>query len=364
MDFIDKIQNISKRMPSQLDYCLSEEATKTALVMPFISALGYDVFDPTEVIPEYIADIGIKKGEKADYAIMIDGSPTILFECKWSGADLDKVHASQLHRYFNAVLGVRFGVLTNGVEYRFYSDLDAPNRMDEKPFLVIDMLEVQDRQVAELKKFTKSTFNLEEILTSASELKYTNAIRKIIAQDFEAPSDDFVRYFTSQVYSGIKTQNVIEQFTLITKKAIRRFLNDQINERLQSAIQEADGGSAPPEEKEFPVEIEAEEEVHNKKRKIVSTQEEIEGYFAVKSILRDVIDIKRVYIRDTQSYCGVLLDDNNRKPICRLRFNRDQLYLAVLDEDKNEDRIPIDGVDDIYDYAEQIIATVQRYDAK
>ncbi len=363
MDFIDKIHNLAKRVPSQLEYCETEEATKTALIMPFINALGYDVFDPTEVVPEYTADIGTKRGEKVDYAIMIDEVPIILFECKWSGADLNKEHASQLHRYFNAVNGARFAVLTNGVEYRFYSDLDAPNRMDTKPFFVFHMLDVQDRKVSELKKFTKSTFNLDEILTNASELKYTNAISKIIVQEFKSPSDDFVRFFTSQVYSGIKTQNVIEQFTELTKKALRRFLNDRINERLQSAIQDVEPKDVPiPTDEEIVPDLE-EVIVLDEEDKIDTTDEEIEGYFAVKSILRDVMDIKRVYMRDTQSYCGILLDDNNRKPICRLRFNREQLYFAIIDENKKEERMPIDGVDDIYNYAKQIIATVQRYDA-
>lgn len=363
MDFIDKIQNLAKRIPSQLEYCQTEEATKTALTMPFIAALGYDVFDPTEVIPEFTADIGTKRGEKVDYAIIIDGAPTILFECKWSGADLNKEHASQLHRYFNAVQGARFGVLTNGVEYRFYSDLDAPNRMDEKPFLMFNMLEVQDRNVAELKKFTKSVFNLEEIITNAGELKYTNAIGKIITQEFEAPSDEFVRFFTSQVYSGMKTQNVIEQFTELTKKALRRFLNDRINDRLQSAMQDGDQKDVPVED-ELVSEVGEDESASDKKREILTTEEEIEGYFAVKSILRDVIDIKRVCMRDTQSYCGILLDDNNRKPICRLLFNRTQLYFGVFDENREEERVPINGVDDVYNYAAQIIATVQRYDAE
>ena len=373
MDFIDKIKDLAKLQPSQLEYCQTEEATKTALIMPFINALGYNVFDPTEVVPEFVADIGMKKGEKADYAIMIDGKPVILFECKWSGADLNKEHAGQLHRYFNAVRGARFGVLTNGVEYRFFSDLDALNRMDEKPFFVFSMDDVQDRKVAELKKFTKSAFNLEEILTTASDLKYTDAIGTIIAQEFEAPSIEFVKFFTSQVYSGVKTQNVIEQFTDLTKKALRRFLNDRINERLQSAIQEIDRPAEPIQDLPAEPITEAEEEVEilEKKREIVTTEEEIEGYFAVKSILRDVIDIKRVNIRDTQSYCSILLDNNNRKPICRLRFNRTQLYLGIIEQpnnldplEKEERKKPIDGVDDIYNFAEQLIATVQRYDSE
>jgi len=364
MDFIDKIQNLAKRLPS-LEYCQTEEATKAALIMPFIKALGYDVFNPTEVVPEFIADVGRRKGEKTDYAIMIDGKPVILFECKWSGADLNKEHASQLHRYFNAVQETRFGVLTNGVEYRFFSDLDAPNRMDEKPFFVFSLDDVQDRKVAELKKFTKSAFNLEEILTIASELKYTDSIGKIIAQEFEAPSNKFVKLFTSQVYSGVKTQSVIEQFTALTQKALRRFLNDRINERLQSAIQDVDQRAIPtPDIAEEQITEAEEEDISDKKREIVTTEEEIEGLFAVKSILRDVMEIKRVKMRDTKSYCGILLDDNNRKPICRLHFNRTQLYLGLIDQHKKEERIPIDGIDDIYNYAEQLITSVQRYDSE
>jgi len=372
MDFIDEIQNLANRVPSKLEHCQTEEATKTALILPFIKYLGYNVFDPSEVVPEFIADIGTKKGEKADYAIMIDGKPVILFECKVSGADLNKEHASQLHRYFNAVQGARFGVLTNGVEYRFYSDLDAANRMDEKPFFIFDMLDVQDRKVAELKKFTKSAFNLEEILTNASELKYTDAIGTIIVKEFESPSDGLVRHVTSQVYSGQKTKNVMERFTDLTKKALRRFLNDRINERLQSAIQDLDQGAPPdsaiPEEQIPELEEMEDDGVSDPKKAIVTTEDEIEGFFTIKSILRDVIDVKRVKMRDLKSYCGILLDDNKYKPICRFHFNTTQLYLGVIvgaiDEKKNEQRIPIDGVDDIYKYAEQIISTVQRYDSE
>lgn len=118
MDFIDRINELAARIPKQLDYCTTEEATKNALVLPFINALGYDIFNPTEVLPEFTADVGIKKGEKVDYAILQNGKPIMLFECKWSGADLSKAHVSQLYRYFNVVPDVRFGILTNGIRHK------------------------------------------------------------------------------------------------------------------------------------------------------------------------------------------------------------------------------------------------------
>jgi predicted type IV restriction endonuclease len=122
MDFIDRIRELASRAPKQLPHIQTEEATKNALVMPFIGALGYNVFDPTEVTPELTADVGIKKGEKVDYAILQDGQPIMLFECKWHGAELKDGHASQLYRYFS-VTHARFGVLTNGIIYRFFTDL-------------------------------------------------------------------------------------------------------------------------------------------------------------------------------------------------------------------------------------------------
>ncbi len=100
----------------------------------------------------------------------------------------------------------------------------------------------------------------------------------------------------------------------------------------------------------------------DKERGIVTTEEEIEGLFAVKSILRDLIDAKRIHMRDTKSYCGILLDNNNRKPVCRLHFNQEQKYLGLFNEKKKEDRVPIDDIDDIYRYATRIISTVKRYD--
>lgn len=365
MDLIDRIQELAARTEKQLEFYTTEEATKNALVMPFISALGYDVFNPMEVMPEFTADVGTKKGEKVDYAIFQNNAPVMLFECKWCGAKIKRDHASQLHRYFNVVQDVRFGVLTNGVVYEFYSDLDSPNVMDPKPFFTFNLFDFEDRHIAELKKFTKSAFDLDNILETASELKYTAAVRKIIAADFEEPSEEYVEYLARQVYSGRLTQQVREQFTEITKKALRRFLTAQINERLQSALTET--------KKEAAVEVaavEAEEEEEeldesiirvDKEKGIVTTEDEIEGLFAVKSILRGTIDVRRVQMRDTKSYCGILLDDNNRKPLCRLRFNRDQKYLGLFDEEKNEEVVPIEDIEDIYKYADRISAMVEVY---
>lgn len=352
MDLIDKMRELASKIPQQFDYLQTEEATKTALIMPFISALGYDVFNPLEVIPEFTADIGTKKGEKVDYAVKKDDKIIMLIECKWSGCDLDKEHASQLYRYFSAT-EARFGILTNGVRYLFYSDIEEPNKMDSKPFLEFDMLDFEEHDVKELKKFSKSAFSLEDILTTASKLKYAGAIRKILEQELESPSTQFVRFFASQIYDGKLTQNVIKKFTGIVKDAERQFINEKINERLKSAL------SADEQNKEN--QLTDEEISEDIDRNIITTDEEIEGYNIVKAILREIIDVDRIAIRDRKNYCGILLDDNNRKPICRLHFNGSQKYIGLFAQ-KKEQRVAIDSLNDIFKYAEQLKAAIREYD--
>jgi hypothetical protein len=348
LDLIDSLKEISTSISEQKDVLLTEEATKNALIMPFINALGYNVFDPTEVVPEFTADVGTKKGEKVDYAIMISNKPTILIECKSCNSNLDKEHASQLYRYFT-VTEAKFGILTNGIRYLFFTDIEEPNRMDSKPFFEVNMLDIRPDTVKELKKFTKESFDLDEILDSASELKYNREIKKIMAQELENPSEEFVKFFARQVYQGILTSNVKEKFAGITKTAVNQFIKDQVNSRIKSVLDASDDK----EEQETLEEIESES-------RIVTTEEELEGFYILKAVLSEIIDVDRVFMRDRISYCGILLDDNNRKTICRLRFNRTQKYLSVLDKNKKEEKIAIEEVKDIYKYSDKIKQRVKQ----
>ena len=357
MDLIDKLREISGRIEKQQKHIETEEATKNAFIMPFLAALGYDVFNPLEVIPEFTADIGTKKGEKVDYAIKKDGNVIMLIECKWCGADLHKDHASQLHRYFH-VADSRFAILTNGIIYRFYSDLDQPNKMDSKPFFEFNMLDFEDHQILELKKFTKTTFSIDNILTTASKLKYTRAIKKVLREELESPSEEFVRFFLSRVYDGPKRQQVIEEFMDIVKEARKQFLNEQINSRLQSALQGDDDEQPATAKTVSPTPL---DEADSARPGVITTEDEHEGFNIVRAIAREVVDVKRVTMRDTKSYCGILLDDNNRKPICRFHFDHAQWYLGLI-TDKQEERIPIDALDDIFTYADRIKNTISEYE--
>lgn len=216
MDFIDQLKQFAKRVGTLKDSIQTEEATKTAIIMPFFSMLGYDVFNPQEFVPEYTADVGIKKGEKVDYAIMKDDTPVILIECKSISENLER-HDSQLFRYFGTT-DAKFAILTNGLIYRFFTDLDNPNKMDSDPFLSINILDIRENQVRELKKFCKSEFDIDSIFSTASELKYVHEFKNQFAEQVENPSDELTRLFLQGCYTGQKTQAVIEKFRPLLKK--------------------------------------------------------------------------------------------------------------------------------------------------
>ncbi|TFC93550.1 type I restriction endonuclease [Cryobacterium sp. TMT3-29-2] len=359
MDFAELLAALALKVRNQRGAIQTEEATKNAFIMPFISTiLGYDVFNPLEVVPEFTADVGVKRGEKVDYAIMRDGEVQILIECKKSSEPLKIEHASQLFRYF-AVTNARIAVLTNGETYQFYTDLDAPNRMDEKPFLVLNLLDIDETLIPELRKLTKDVFDLDSIISSAEELKYIGQIKRTIAAQFTEPQDEWIRFFTTRVYEGAFTQKVREQFTSLVTKATKQYLNDQVNARLKTAL----GGSnfSPSDATaETLSSIPVAQEDLDRDTEIMTTLDELEGYQIVKAIACSEVKPQRVMHRDAKSYFAILLDDNNRKPIARLHFNsKKQKYIGIFDGDKVETRHPIDSLDEIYLHAGAIRDTVR-----
>lgn len=353
MDFIDQLRLLSNRILTTKDIIQTEEATKNSMIMPLIQILGYNVFDPLEVTPELVADVGLKKGEKVDYAILQDGKPIILFECKKTGAELNINHASQLFRYFH-VTEARFGVLTNGVIYKFFTDLEQPNKMDEKPFFEFNILDFKERDVEQLKKFAKTSFDLDTILTTANDLKYTRAIQNRLAEWIQNPSEEFVRILSVDLLGSRRFTPVIkDQFTAITKRAFDQLIGERINERLKGAM-------TPEPVPVTEVLVTSNTVVSSAdESQVITTPEEIEGFHIVRAILHEQVNPRRIFMRDAQSYCAILLDDNNRKPICRLRFNNPQkLVLGVFSDAKEEERIAIESVDDIYKHKERLKSAV------
>lgn len=359
MDFKDTIRALGERVNRLKEQTLTEEATKHAFVLPFLQALGYDVFNPSEVVPEFIADVGIKKGEKVDFVVMKEGAPVLLLEAKHWKQKLDN-HDGQLLRYFH-VCKARFSVLTNGVEYRFFTDLVATNKMDERPFLDFDITNITDLQIEELKRFHKSYFDVVSITAAASELKYTAALRAILVNEFKAPSDGFVRFFTKQVYSGVVTDKIVFQFSDLLRKSMHLMLSEMISDRLKSALNQEEQAAKKQAAEEAATTTTVELETVGKERLVETTPEEMEAFYIVKSMLRKHVDPNRVTFRDAQSYMAILLDDNNRKTICRLYFNGSKRKIVTLDAAKKEVPLVIGDLDEIYKLEEVMKATVTTY---
>lgn len=358
MDFIDQIKALGDKITKMKDQIQTEEATKNAFVLPFIQILGYDVFNPTEVVPEFISDIGTKKGEKVDYVIFKENKPIILIECKFWREDLN-AHNSQVVRYFH-VTESRFAIVTNGIQYQFYTDLEDANKLDKKPFLDFDITDIKERTLIELKKFKKENFDLDSILYCANELKYSTEIRNILALNITEPTDVFVKFFADQVYTGKKvTAKILEQFKGIVNSTVNNYINDLIHDRIKSVLTHKE-----PDEKEKVTTQPGEntqQGIETEKDKIETTVEEMEAFYIIKALLRPYVDIKRVYFRDTISYFNILLDDNKLKLICRLWLHKESKYFSYLDENRKEVKIKINNLDDIYQYADFIVKSLQLY---
>jgi hypothetical protein len=356
MDLVDQLRTIANRLPGQIEHLKTEEATKMALIVPFLSALGWDVYNPVEVVPEFTADVGTKKGEKVDYAINKDGKPVILLEAKKVGVNLDVEPASQLYRYFS-VTAARVGILTDGVIYRFFSDLEEPNKMDSRPFFEFDMGNVDPARVPELKRFTHEGFDIEGTISAAVELKYTRAIKSFLTQQALKPNEETVRFLAGQVYQGRLTQAVLGQFTDIAQKALTGWVNDSVAKRLQTALgEETVVEPKPTSEPVLPdgvVAIDGD---------IITTQEEVDAFNIVKAIVAGTLPVDRLFMRDGKTYCSVLIDNNNRKPLCRFWFNaKSTMYLGIIDENKAETKHVIRDLNGIYELANELRVSAMRF---
>lgn len=342
MELEVRIEALAKKVRDHREILATEEAAKNALVMPFLQALGYDIFDPGEVVPEFTCDVGTKKGEKVDYAICDAGKVRMLVECKPANGELSLKHASQLFRYF-AVTDARVALLTNGITFKFYSDIDRPNTMDEQPFFTLQLDDYRKADVKILESFTKAFFDVEKIVAEAGNLKLQSLVYKALAAEFDSPSEEFVKLIAGRVYQGMLTQKVRENFRTLITRSLATLIRDQVNSRINSALI----ASNP----EDDVDVATAETSD-----IETTEVEIEGFNIVRAIAARKVSPDRIVMRDAKSYCAVLLDDNNRKSLVRLHFNSDKVrYLGVF-SGKDETRHHVDGPVDIYKFEDAILA--------
>lgn len=301
MTFKEELQKLSVQVLERKKHITNEEMTKQALIIPFLQVLGYDVFSPLEVKSEYIADFGKKKGEKVDYAIFKGDKPIIFIEAKPINEILD-LHDAQLARYFNATPEVKLAVITNGSIYKFFTDLNSNNIMDETPFVIIDITDLYPGDVEILDKFRKEVFETDSIVKYAEELIYTSNLNTKLKELFKNPPDDFIRYLIKDFSDTRITSNVIERFRPIVRKSISNALLDIVSQGLLQAATSIESQEIIQEESFKDIsDID-----HKIKKDITTTDDELKCFEIIKQVLTKAgKDISEVKYKDTASYFAV-----------------------------------------------------------
>lgn len=322
-----------------------------ALIAPFIQALGYDIFNPAEVKPEFSADLpGIKQGERVDYAVLENGEPKILVEAKPYTTDLKSAEMGQLSRYFQAT-NARIGILTNGQIFLFYSDLDKPNLMDERPFAEINLFDLKSAPLEQIKQMSKAMFDIDTLLSTAERLKYLRGVKEQLKIELTDPSEWLVKEMAGRVHSARRTSSqLLEKFKPIVIDAIKSYINDRINERLSSAMEV--------EKTQDELTEESSEATSEDASGIITTKDEYEGLYIIRAICASEIDPSRLTEKDTKSYCNVLLDNNSWKSIVRMHFNGSQKKLEIFDEAEPR-MVPLETLSSIYQLAERVRAALR-----
>lgn len=301
--FKESMQRLGVQVATRQEHILNEETAKQSLIIPFLAALGYDVFDPLEIRPEYDSDFGKKKGEKVDYAVIKNGDPIMFIEAKSPSQKLEN-HDSQLARYFNATPGMKIGIITNGIIYKFFTDLNTGNIMDETPFLELNITELCDTDIEALARFRKEMFDAQQVVLFAEELIYTSNLNKKLEDIFKNPPDEFIRYLIKDFSDTRITQNVIDRFRPIVKKSISQALLNLVSQSLAAQTQNTPLEDTPEDLAAATLDVEG----SKKKAAIDTTENELSAFELIKAILLDAgKDVSLLDYKDTTNYFSVFV---------------------------------------------------------
>lgn len=370
MGFKEELQKLSIQIGERMVHITNEEMTKQSLILPFIQVLGFDVYNPLEITPEYIADFGQKKGEKVDYAVFKDSVAIMFFEAKSVNEKLLN-HDAQLCRYFNSSEDVGIGIITNGIEYRFFTDLVSANIMDVKPFLIVDMLNLKESDFENLVRFKKESFDKETLVQYAEELVYTSELDYSIKELLKNPDDEFIRYLIKDFDIKKKTSTVLDKFRPIVKKSISNAVLDIVsNGLLQQDVKNEKVDVIVDQEVSI---VSKNEDGNNKKSTVTTTDDELKSFEYIKNILLDAgKDIKGLDYRDTVNYFSIYLvnstkwfirmnlDNSHKNFFTKVdldtlaKYSKD-FKTSVAPKSMGESRVYIDSIEDMKKLEELVI---------
>lgn len=330
--FIERLKGHIEHVKKVGQHCSTEETTKQALILPLLDILGFNPYDPTKVLAEFSADLpGVKVAERVDYALYCNGQPVMFVEAKAYNVDLTN-HAPQLARYFNSSLGVTIGALTNGREWRFFTDLINPNVMDDRPFLVIDFKKAKAEDLVQLAEFKHDNFHVEKLRYFAEENNYIQQFKAVIKRSINDVDIDFVRYVAQQ--ANIQRQlnaKFLESIQPFVQQAVQQAISDTVVKGLSApTIITAQPIEEKPIEPEI-VDTGLKNLIDPNNEKIVTTVEEQQIFNLVAEIFPDV----ELSSRDTESYFSVVYQGKNNRWLFRYDVNRRRptiQFIVPIDE--------------------------------
>jgi len=350
MKFKERLTQLGEKIEPQIGTNKFDEAqTKNYFINPFLEILGYKTSEQTDIMAEHIADFGLRARNKVDYVLRKNGTNILMIECKRFHEKVIK-HGHQLNGYFHNLPSVRFGVLTNGVIYHFYADIDSHNIMNPEPFFEFNVTDFNDEQVNILETFCKENFDEKSIIEKARNLTYSQDIRKVLYSELTNPSKDFIKYIAGKAFlekkRGKITERVRNLFAELVNLCLPVVINKLISEKMIRAKNQSDDKS------------------NETESKINTTEEEREAYFIVKSIIRRKISSERVNFKDSQAYFSIRIDDSSHKTICRLYLNSNKKYIGIFDTNRKETKSEIESIDNIFDLSEQLLESVTIFENK
>lgn len=304
-------------------HCTTEETTKQALILPLLDILGFSPYDPTKVKAEYGADFpGVKCGERVDYALFCHDIPVMYIEAKAYNENLSN-HSPQLSRYFNATPEVAVAAITNGREWRFFTDLKDKNIMDEAPFLRINFETIDDSKIAQLSQFCHDKFQPEALRTLAEESVYLTAFTRTISSSLKEVDTEFVRYIASRSNIGRQlNQRFLDSITPIVKQAVEKSVSAMVVSGLSRDLEEPTTPDVEQKEVDETLPI-----IDPENSKIVTTYTERMLFDYVKMILGEEADVTT---KDTESYFTILYQNKTNRWLLRYYDSKQKPSIKVV----------------------------------
>lgn len=323
MGFAEDVYRLASQVSARKEHCKgNEELTKNSLILPFFQVLGYDIHDPSVLHPEYRAGFAANK-EKVDYAVFLKGAPVLFVEAKPVASQLDNYDA-QLAKYFNSTPGVKLAVITNGVRYKFFTDLKAPNLMDSEPFFEFEIESIRPEEIAILDGFRADCFDPSGLVTRAENLVYLRTLKKKVRSLFRDTSDEFVRFMCSDIYQGRITANVLERLTPLVQQAMSDVLVDMVSQGLTQEIAKTDEVAAIVPSAQDLVPAADGTKSPDLKTAVVTTEEELAAFNLVCETIKATSGgDSHVAYKDTASYFVIHLEKPSRW-FMRLLFGADK----------------------------------------